>query len=87
MRQPFAVERQKPAYFGSSAQESSNQILWAFRAFDQAATSSRASSERSLIPEPGVTLSNLTKLTPQLASRSAIESTYFCEHGFVKSIR
>jgi hypothetical protein len=57
-----------------------------FRAEDQAATSSRASSDRSLTPEPGVTLSNLMKSTPHPASRSAIESMYFCEQGFEKSI-
>jgi hypothetical protein len=38
------------------------------------------------MPEPGVTLSNLRKSTPQLAMRSAIESMYFCEQGFEKSI-
>ncbi|MBP2352485.1 hypothetical protein JOF29_003568 [Kribbella aluminosa] len=71
----------------SSAQDSSNQILCRASACDHAFTSSRASSDRSLIPEPGVTLSNLRKSRPQEPNRSAIESMYFCAHGFEKSRR
>ena len=39
------------------------------------------------MPEPGVTLSNLRKSSPQDPNRSAIESMYFCAHGFEKSRR